>query len=96
MGWTTGNRSDWWTSSRKKQCNGGVHPHCDGKSPEAIEDKGVAGVHCASRVRRESLEIKELSDGDTERDEAKKRDLGVRPGWSLANTWKDSMPVRIG
>jgi hypothetical protein len=72
-----------------------VYPHCDGKSPEAIEDKRVAGVHCASRVRK-LLEIKELNDGDTERDEVRKRDLGVRPGWSLANTWKDSMPVRIG
>jgi hypothetical protein len=24
---------------------GGIHPHCNGKSPELIETKGVAGVH---------------------------------------------------
>jgi len=73
----------------------GVHPHCDGKSPEAIEDKGVAGVHCLSRVRK-LLEIKELNDADSEQDEGRERDWGIGPGWSLANTRKDSMPVRIG
>jgi hypothetical protein len=26
---------------------GGIHPHGDGKSPQAIERKEVAGVHCA-------------------------------------------------
>jgi hypothetical protein len=31
---------------------GGIHPHGDGKSPEAIESNGVAGVHCAARVRK--------------------------------------------
>jgi hypothetical protein len=31
---------------------GGVHPHGDRKSPEAIESIGVAGVHCAARVRK--------------------------------------------
>jgi hypothetical protein len=30
---------------------GGIHPHSDRKSPEAIERKGVAGVHCTARVR---------------------------------------------
>jgi hypothetical protein len=32
---------------------GGIHPHGDRKSPEAIESNGVAGVHCATRVRKE-------------------------------------------
>jgi hypothetical protein len=31
---------------------GGIYPHGDRKSPEAIEDKGVAGTHCAARVRK--------------------------------------------
>jgi hypothetical protein len=31
---------------------GGIHPHGDRKSPEAIERKGVAGVHGATRVRK--------------------------------------------
>jgi hypothetical protein len=31
---------------------GGIHPHGDRKSPEAIERKGIAGVHCAARVRK--------------------------------------------
>ena len=43
----------------------GIHPHCDGKSPQAVERKRVAGVHCVSRVRK-LLEIKGLNDGDSE------------------------------
>jgi hypothetical protein len=31
---------------------GGIHPHGNRKSPEAIEGKGVAGAHCAARVRK--------------------------------------------
>ncbi len=45
------NFSDVWQMEEieEKTCeenNGrGVHPRCDGKSPEAIKTKGVAGVH---------------------------------------------------
>jgi hypothetical protein len=35
---------------------GGIHPHGDRKSPEAIEDKGVAGVHCAKESARSRKE----------------------------------------
>jgi hypothetical protein len=31
---------------------GGIHPHGNRKSPETVECIGVAGVHCAARVRK--------------------------------------------
>jgi hypothetical protein len=69
-------------------------PRCDGKSPEAIEEKGFAGVHCASRVRK-LLEIKGFNDGDGERDEGRGRVWRIGPGWSLANTRNVTMRVKI-
>ena len=40
---------------------GGIHPHCDGRSREAIEDKGVA-EHLLSKRVRKRLKVKELND----------------------------------
>jgi hypothetical protein len=39
----------------------GVHPHCNGKSSEAIKNTGVAAPHCAGRVRKR-LKVQGLND----------------------------------
>jgi hypothetical protein len=44
-----------------KMGRGGIHPHGNGKSPEASENTGVASLHCARRVRK-PLKVKELND----------------------------------
>jgi hypothetical protein len=73
----------------------GIHPHGDGKSPQAIEDKGVAGVHCAARVRK-LLEVKGLNEGNGREDEEIVLS-GARVGTGPWQTrQEDSMPVRIG
>ena len=40
---------------------GGIHPHCNGKSPETSENTGVAALHCVARVRNR-LKVKGMDE----------------------------------
>jgi hypothetical protein len=48
-------------SARVESRQGGIHPHCDRKSPEAFEYKGVARRLLRKRVRKR-LEAKKLDE----------------------------------
>ena len=69
----------------------GVHPHGDGKSPQAIERKGVEVRPLRKRVRK-PLEVKELNDGNGREDEVRVRS-GVRIG---AGAWQTRGMVACG
>ena len=73
----------------------GVHPHCDGKSPQAIERKGVE-VRPLRKIVRKPLIAKGLNDGNDGAKRRRSATWGLDRCWSLANTGEDSMPVRIG
>jgi hypothetical protein len=53
-----------------KMRRGGIHPHCDRKSPQAIERKRVVGRPLRKRVRK-PLEVKELNELDELKDDAR-------------------------
>jgi hypothetical protein len=64
---------------------GGIHPHCDRKSPETLDYKMVIVLPLTKRVRKR-LKAKGLNDGDRNYGEAREGDLGIGLGLELGTS----------